>query len=160
MRNTVRHAALVIGLICLAAGSASAHKINLFATAAGEAVSGQVYVDASTPVADATVRVFVGGHRAEWTVSARELPASLPPCGGADTTKDPRPEHDDPDARPPADAESLETMVEQAVARQVAPLRRQIKEYEQRVRLHDIIGGIGYIVGLFGLAGIIIARRK
>lgn len=35
---------------------------------------------------------------------------------------------------------------------EVAALRDQLHEYEQRVRLRDILGGIGYIVGIAGLA--------
>jgi nickel transport protein len=193
MGRIARHVALLIGLIAVTAGSASAHKINLFATAAGQTVSGEVYVDASTPVADAKVQVFVGGevahetnsdaegkfefnvacraahrivatapggHRAEWTVPADELPGSLPPCDVANTTQSPRPEQAEPTPHAPTDTEALEATVEEAVARQVAPLRRQIREYEQRVRLHDIIGGVGYIVGLFGVASLILSRRK
>jgi nickel transport protein len=42
-------------------------------------------------------------------------------------------------------------MVEQAVARQVRPLREQLIAHQDRIRLQDLLGGIGYILGLAGL---------
>lgn len=51
-------------------------------------------------------------------------------------------------------------LLEQAVARQLAPLREEIAAYESKVRLHDILGGIGYILGVFGLLSLILARRR
>lgn len=54
------------------------------------------------------------------------------------------------DARIPLDG-SLVALVEEAVARQVRPLREQLLAHEERVRLRDILGGIGYILGLAGL---------
>ena len=47
---------------------------------------------------------------------------------------------------------ALAALVEEAVARQVGPLREQLQAYEDKVRLHDVLGGIGYILGLAGLA--------
>ena len=32
------------------------------------------------------------------------------------------------------------------------PLREQLDQYEEKTRLHDVIGGLGYIVGLMGIA--------
>lgn len=54
------------------------------------------------------------------------------------------------DARIPTDG-SLVALVEEAVARQVRPLREQLLAHDERVQLRDILGGIGYILGLAGL---------
>lgn len=55
---------------------------------------------------------------------------------------------------------TLEQIVDRAVARRIAPLQRQIAEYESRIRLHDILGGIGYLVGIAGIAFWWLARRE
>jgi len=60
---------------------------------------------------------------------------------------------------PDADAAALRQMVEKAVAKQIKPLRKQILQYENKIRLHDVLGGLGYILGLTGLAVWLGARR-
>ncbi|MFT3758920.1 hypothetical protein [Thauera sp.] len=39
-------------------------------------------------------------------------------------------------------------------------LREDIARLEQRIRLQDILGGIGYILGLAGLSAWFMARRR
>ncbi len=56
--------------------------------------------------------------------------------------------------------EQLATMVDRAVSRHVTPLREQLDDYEQKVRLHDVLGGIGYIIGLAGMAAYWLAKRE
>lgn len=48
--------------------------------------------------------------------------------------------------------------LQKAISHAIRPLREQIDRYEAKTRLHDILGGIGYILGLFGL--MIIIRAK
>ena len=94
------------------------------------------------------------GHSAEWTVSAAELPAGLAQAAGGRPAAGPTP------ADPPAgrdavvlpDAAALESMIERAVARQVRPLREELLAAQGRARVSDVLGGIGYIVGIAGLA--------
>lgn len=57
------------------------------------------------------------------------------------------------------DAGQLQAVVEKAVARQVAPLRKELAAFKEKAGLRDIIGGIGYIFGLCGLV-IILRERK
>lgn len=98
------------------------------------------------------------GHRAEFTLSADELSPALPtPSGHGDQTVRP---HDPPMIQGRAADTDLEAMISRAVSRQVVPLRKQIAEYEDRIRWHDILGGIGYILGLAGLAFYLTARRS
>jgi nickel transport protein len=46
----------------------------------------------------------------------------------------------------------LEMAIARAVARQIQPLREELIAAEDRVRLRDILGGVGYILGLTGVA--------
>jgi len=99
------------------------------------------------------------GHRAEYDLPGPELPSALPAYPGPD------PAAEDPAQPNPSPAEqaarpALERMVEEAVARQVGPLRKQIEHYESRARVHDVVGGIGYIVGICGLAFFLTGRRR
>jgi nickel transport protein len=108
------------------------------------------------------------GHEAKWSISADELaPAfaavkavereALP--SGAGLVSPPRPSEptagEPAAARQPADSgldPRMTAAIEQAVARQVCPLREALNAAQDQVRLHDILGGIGYILGLAGLA--------
>ncbi|WP_346895102.1 cobalt ABC transporter permease [uncultured Roseibium sp.] len=44
--------------------------------------------------------------------------------------------------------------------KEVNPLRREIAAYKEKNNLQTILGGIGYIVGLFGIGFYIAARRR
>ena len=112
------------------------------------------------------------GHEARWRIGADELAAALA-RPGALTQASPAPEPASsgalpqdtttaPTTRPPATTPGVElgagldprvlAAIEQAVARQVRPLREELNAAQDQIRLHDILGGIGYILGLTGLA--------
>jgi nickel transport protein len=106
------------------------------------------------------------GHRAEFTVPAADLPESLgtPVAAAPVAPADPRPAASVP-ANPEAvatgpTAEALQELIEKAVARQVRPLREQLDAYEAKIRWHDMLGGIGYILGLAGLSFYLLVRRS
>jgi nickel transport protein len=104
------------------------------------------------------------GHMAEYRVPASDLPDSLPAGHEAfhnnshasdavnSSTVSRLPEADD--------AGDIEQMVEGAVARQLEPIRRTMAESQRRRRISDVIGGIGYIVGLMGLILYFRSKRK
>ena len=54
----------------------------------------------------------------------------------------------------------LEEIVAHVVEHEVNLLREQLVIHEEKVRLRDIIGGIGYILGLAGLASLLQNRKK
>jgi nickel transport protein len=100
------------------------------------------------------------GHEASFTIKAAELPASLPADSTSSNASAPPPTPSSnpppaiaavaiPAAPPSAD---LAALIEQSVARQVRPLREQLDTYQETLRWHDVLGGIGYIIGLAGLA--------
>lgn len=116
------------------------------------------------------------GHKTSFTVTAEELPDSLPSV----TTEQfaaPKDEQntENEELTTPVLQEStsikeeiqislpleeIENIVNKAVSKQIRPLREQLEGYEEKIRLHDILGGIGYIIGLMGLGYFLGARRK
>lgn len=116
------------------------------------------------------------GHRVEWRIGADELaPGFLPVQGappaagvgprgpnGAYTEPESnatrtngavgRPESPDPCAHDAVVDPALSAAIALAVARQVRPLREELAAERDRVRLQDILGGLGYIFGLAGIA--------
>lgn len=118
----------------------------------------------ATPADYLIVVQSADGHRAEWMVAEAELaPAFAGRLGlsasaaaepesaaGADAAHigQPSPARERAAALDPV----LESAIERAVARQVRPLREELAEARARSRVQDVIGGIGYIVGIAGLA--------
>jgi nickel transport protein len=112
---------------------------------------------AEAPIDHVVVALTGDGHQASWTVSSTELagafpesapqqahPAPQPPAGGAPAAA----------VRAPGNVPDPQVLaaIEAAVARQVRPLREELAADRDRARLHDILGGIGYILGIAGLA--------
>jgi nickel transport protein len=116
------------------------------------------------------------GHRTSFTVTADELPDSLP---SVDTDLCAVPQEKQNSVKEelmtlasqkttPAKEEiptsipfeEIEDIVNKAVSKQIRPLREQLEGYEEKIRLHDILGGLGYIIGLMGLGYFLGARRK
>lgn len=97
------------------------------------------------------------GHVARWTLPADALPAGLGDSRPTAATTAPaatipqKPEAGQPHSHTAPAEETLAALVEQSVARQLRPLREQLEAHDARVRLQDVLGGIGYIVGLAGL---------
>ena len=86
------------------------------------------------------------GHVLEMTLPADELPATL--AGGeVVATKAAKPAT----ANAQYDDAAIQAMIEKAVAKQVKPLRKELREFQEKAGLQDILGGIGYIFGLCGI---------
>lgn len=51
-------------------------------------------------------------------------------------------------------------VIAEAVRDEIRPLRREMTAWREESSIQDIIGGIGYIAGLFGLGFYLAARRK
>ncbi len=106
------------------------------------------------------------GHRAEFLVPAGQFSQSLPGAAAASSSggTEPRIEKAQNSPQGPVaasiDETRLQAVVEAAVARQVNPLRADIDAWRDDVRLHDILGGLGYIAGLAGLALYLTRRRE
>ncbi len=101
------------------------------------------------------------GHRVETVVRAAELPASLPDrdVGTGHATLRVAAVPEASKAQAPASAEQLAALIDAAVARHVASLREQHALAEETVRWRDVLGGLGYILGLVGI-GLYVANRR
>jgi nickel transport protein len=167
MRKNIISYALAGLLILIVANAAYAHKLQVFANAEGNTVSGEAYfmggakaqgckvqifgkADAvlgegvtdengkfSLPAQPGQERLVVSsseGHRAETALAAVEVADAKAPVP------------------PTADASSREK------DSQFKQLRQDMARLEQHIRLTDILGGIGYIVGIMGVVMYIKSR--
>lgn len=180
----------ILALCLLLSLPAQAHRLKVFAFAEGDRIDGSTYFVGGAPASGAKVEVqssdgtvlatlnpnadgkfsfqavsaidhvFVSntgdGHVARWTVSAEELAGREAGAAHATSKSSPPPG----DAEPAPEGTKLEAQVEQAIAQQIRPLREQLVAYEDQVRLRDILGGIGYILGLAGLTAWWQQRRR
>lgn len=179
--------AITVAALALVAANtpALAHKMKVFASATGTAVSGYVYFNGDSRAINTKVTavgsdgstVFEGltddkgqfgfqatrrmdhvitvdgndGHMGAFTVTAAELPDSLPPASSGNAAP-PAPASVAAPTEAVAGSADLRAFIDQSISRQIRPLREQIDAYQEKIWWHDVIGGIGYIVGLAGLA--------
>jgi nickel transport protein len=103
------------------------------------------------------------GHKDEWLVGPEELGAAAEPAAGnappaasvvsTEAATDAR-------ANPTFSTEHLH-LLEQTLDRKLAPLMQRLNALQDRgPRLSEILGGIGYIVGLIGVALFFQSRRR
>ncbi len=102
------------------------------------------------------------GHRGEWTVTAEELGVNQGPAvkvegpeeGGDDTSRGAA-------DVPKVDVEQIRLVVDQCLDRGLKPVMKMLVESRDRgPTVRDIIGGIGYILGLMGVAAYFNYRRR
>ena len=98
------------------------------------------------------------GHVAEMTLPAGDVAHILGVAAEVREQVEPEP------VRAGTTVASLSTEERQAIAEavrdEVRPLRREIAAYREKNDLQTILGGIGYIVGIFGLGFYVAARRR
>lgn len=112
------------------------------------------------PVALTVEVATLDGHRAVWDVpenawdsvphanaaASVAAPAAVPVAGPAATGA--------------VDLADLEARIDAAVARQVDRLREDLALAHQRRRVSDVVGGVGYLLGLTGLASLLWRRQR
>ena len=109
------------------------------------------------------VLVAGAGHRNEWVVKAEEFAGHMPPVADDDPVL---PKQAEPVGAAPLPGridisrEDLQAMIEAALEKQLQPVLRRLHQMDEGPRLADIIGGIGYILGLVGLGAYIHFRRR
>jgi nickel transport protein len=99
------------------------------------------------------------GHVARFDIPAAHLPDTLPAGDDEETATTPTAEAGN---RKPADAYAAASAdeIDAVVARQIAPLAERFDSLESSLRLRDVLGGLGYIVGIFGLIAFLKARHR
>ncbi len=170
--------------------TAYAHKLHVFAHVEGNSILGNAYFPGGTaaqnvPVIarDATAKELArtitnekgdftltaqvridhhlsvetpDGHRAECTVRAAELPPSVPASEAASNLQTGPSIAIDSETKLPS-ATEIELA---AIKVQVIELRLQIDRYEAQTRFRDILGGIGFILGLAGIGFYVKAVKR
>jgi len=71
----------------------------------------------------------------------------------------PAAETQQPLRRSHVELEAVEEIVDKLIAKRLLPLQESIERYEGRTRLRDVLGGLGYILGVAGLASFFVSRR-
>jgi nickel transport protein len=187
-------ACAVVGLVLLAAATARAHRVNIFAWVEGDTIFVECKFPDGTKVHEGVIRVLDSagkellngktndrgefsfkipkpddlnivldagmGHRADWPLSKQDLMAAGSVTETLSTSPS-APKTGAPQlvAKEPASvgASPLPAGIDQAIAKaldkKLAPMMKMLAEmHEQKVRLTDVLGGIGYIIGLVGVA--------
>lgn len=98
------------------------------------------------------------GHVAEYQMEIGELPDSLSDGPSVISTAEAAPVT--PTAADVTEVAGLKALVEEAVRKEVKPLRREIAAYKEKNDMQGILGGVGYIIGIFGVGFYLAARRQ
>jgi nickel transport protein len=115
--------------------------------------------------------VLIGGtgHQNEWRVAAEEFTDAPSPAIPMGSPAAPTESAAAPPAPTPGKAENetltlspgeFQTLIDQALDRKLAPIMHRLIALDQGPSLSDIVGGIGYIIGLVGLGAYIHSRRR
>jgi nickel transport protein len=112
------------------------------------------------------VAITPDGHSGQYTIHASELPGSLPADvptagGGSQVASRVTDRSGLPAAAAGKENELSAVRAELADLRgQIGELQWQVLKSDERLRFRDILGGIGFILGLAGVASYMMARRS
>lgn len=158
---------LAVLAVLLAASPAYAHKLKLFVTQEGAEISGKAYFAGGGAAAELDGQV-VDAHGqvvATLRTDAEGRFRFTPPHGDSLRIRFESGDGHMAEAvlgQTAATAQPVNAAapdVDAAIARQLTPLREQLDRMESRARLSDIVGGVGMIVGVFGVYAWIASRR-
>lgn len=157
LANTLFRTVLALGLLA-ACAQAFAHGLRVNAQAEGEAVVGQalysdlspasgLFVDIHDPGNDAKLAEGTTGDDGRFRITTPPLAAYRVVVEGEEGHR--------------AETQALRLTAGGTLdADAVRLLREDIARLEARIRLQDILGGLGYILGLAGLSAWFMARRR
>jgi nickel transport protein len=102
------------------------------------------------------------GHRGEWLLKAdKYLTGATPGSSAAPAPASPTGPVAGGSKPANIDQQALEAALNKALERQLGPINEKLTELTiHRTSPTDIIGGIGYILGLFGLGAYFLSKRK
>lgn len=166
---------LACTLVIIMSTNASAHRMKLFAWVEGDTIGGDAYFMGGEMIANATIELLAEqqvvaamqsdsagqfmfdsvipgnyqlradagqGHIASFDIAQTEFATETLTVAAMTT--------DSTVASPAMTGALTSAQLETAIAKAMRPLREEIDQYEAKVRMHDVLGGIGYIFGLFG----------
>jgi len=109
--------------------------------------------------ADLKIVLYAGmGHQSETTIKASDLPEVKKTS--LEQPKISRKTVEAKDERPVVDEESIRRIIEEVVEEKYNALEELIVKQQKSTSLIAIIGGIGYIVGIFGLLFFLRYRKR
>lgn len=102
------------------------------------------------------------GHQAEYALSADELAGGGAAPAGSAAEVSPAAETMGVDVvnQPATGGDDMAAVVRHAVQAGILPLAREIDELKERRSFSDILGGIGFIVGILGLFAYVKSRKQ
>jgi nickel transport protein len=91
------------------------------------------------------------GHKGSWLLSASDyMGGQIESVAAPSEQQSPMPLHE---TRKDMNCTQLEQIIEQVIEKELSPIKRMLAENsEQKLKLQDILGGLGYILGLAGIA--------
>ncbi len=109
-------------------------------------------------ITDLRISLYAGmGHRTEYTIPAADLQSA----GTASDSGAGEAAASSPAAASAAvNQAELRAIVQQAVGESLTPVMRGISELKEQKSFSDIVGGIGFIVGLLGIFFYLKARKE
>ncbi|MBW2623162.1 MAG: hypothetical protein JRD68_09675 [Deltaproteobacteria bacterium] len=182
--------AIIAAILTLTGSPAMAHKVIIFAWAEGETVFSESYFIGGKKIEGGLVEVFnpagqkllegkTGpkgefsfslpqktdlrlvltasmGHRAEFTLEIEKVDEAALAVEPVKTTGEPSPDTITVDMR------QLRSIMEETMDQRLKPIYRSLADAKRKesVSLTDIIGGIGYIIGIMGLVLYFRSRKK
>lgn len=97
------------------------------------------------------------GHGADYLIEAKDLPEDLPAgVPATDATAAPKAA---PAERDVTAIVLPDTHPSKGLEREIAAFREDLDAFRQETRIRDVLGGIGYILGLSGVAFYLLGRR-
>ena len=151
---------LAIVFLVLAPAPVLAHGVYLSAYAEGNSICGKVTFHGDLPAENVKITAFdSAGEKADETTTDENGEYRLKAAGPGDyrllaQTEDGHPAEASVHVTTPA-GDRLEALEEKIVQ-----LQNQLSGYEQKTRLRDVLGGIGYIVGVAGIAFYFLGVRR
>lgn len=184
--HSLRHSLSVAGFIAVvgATSPAWAHKVVMDVYASGAVVEGELGFSDGTMAQDIVVEVLgANGEKVGETKTNADGVFTFKPTakmpldfranlgaghvGTARIAADDLPPIDDAVPAAPAanaasgiDTAQLAALIGEQVRREVKPLRQEIFDYKEKNDIQTILGGLGYILGLFGIGFYVAALRK
>ncbi len=114
----------------------------------------------TTPVAHTFFADLGAGHVAEVTMPAEDVAKIMGVAVQNTPAASPTPAPASEGVTVASLSDEERQAIAAAVRDEIRPLRREIAAYREHNDLQTILGGIGYIFGLFGLGFYLAARRK